>query len=54
MFRDPKTTIIGLVGAAAVLIKSIFSIDIPQPVTDGFIAVVLFLLAMFAKDSGTK
>lgn len=43
-----KTTVTGVVTAAAVLIKSIFNIEIP---TEAIIAVGVFLIGIFAKDN---
>jgi hypothetical protein len=55
MTTSLKTTLTGVIGAAAVLIKSIFSIEIP---TEAILTITVFFLALFAKDNnvtgGTK
>lgn len=51
VFKDWKTTLVGVVGACAVLVKSIFGIDIPS---DAILGVAVFLVGLFAKDSKTK
>lgn len=42
-----KTTVTGVVGALALLLNSITGVTIPQ---DAIIALVLFLIGLFAKD----
>jgi len=51
MFKDPKTTLIGIIGAIAILIKVIFKIEVPQEVQDSFVAIIVFLLGLFSSDS---
>ena len=45
MFSDWKTTVIGIIGLVAYIVKTIFNIDIPAEVQTGFITVLLFLIA---------
>lgn len=45
--KDWKTTVTGLVGAAALLINTWTGVAIPQ---DAIIAVALFAIGWFAKD----
>jgi hypothetical protein len=52
MFADPRTTIVGLVAAVVILVKAVFGIEVPTGVSEGFIAVVVFLLGLFSRDSG--
>ena len=51
VFRDWKTTLVGIVGAVGVLVKSLFGFEIPAEVQNGFIAIILFFIGLFAKDS---
>ena len=51
MFKDPKTTLIGIIGAIAILIKVIFKIEVPQEVQDSSVAIIVFLLGLFSSDS---
>lgn len=44
-----KTTVTGVVGALALLLNSLTGVTIPQ---DAIIALVLFLIGLFAKDGG--
>lgn len=48
MKTNLKTTITGVVTAAAVLIKTIFDIEIP---TEAIIAIGIFFIGIFAKDN---
>lgn len=54
MFKDPKTTLIGIIGAIAILIKVIFKVEVPQEVQDSFVAIIVFLLGLFSSDSSNK
>jgi hypothetical protein len=47
--RDPRTTISGLVVTIGVLLK-LFKIDLPDEVSNGLIAIGVFLMGFFAKD----
>lgn len=49
LMKDWKTTLSGVVGAGAVILR-MFGVDIPQPVLDGIIAVALFCIGFFSKD----
>lgn len=49
LMKDWKTTLSGVVGAGAVILR-MFGVDIPQPVLDGIIAVALFCIGLFSKD----
>lgn len=49
IMKDWKTTLSGVVGAGAVILR-MFGVDIPQPVLDGIIAVALFCIGFFSKD----
>lgn len=42
-----KTTVTGVVGALALLLNSLTGVTIPQ---DAIVALVLFLIGLFAKD----
>jgi len=46
---DLKTTISGLVGAVAMVLR-LLGIGIPDIVCDGIVAVAVFLIGLFAKD----
>lgn len=48
--KDWKTTISGLVAGGAVILKTL-GLDIPQEVLDGIIAVAVFALGFFAKQT---
>lgn len=48
--KNWKTTISGVLSAAVILLK-LFGVDVPQPVSDGLLAVSLFLVGLFAKDA---
>jgi len=54
MFKDPKTTWIGIIGAIAMLLKVIFKIDIPAEIQEAFVAIIIFLLGLFSSDSQPK
>jgi len=54
MFKDPKTTWIGIIGAIAMLLKVIFKIDIPAEIQEAFVAIIIFLLGLFSSDSRPK
>lgn len=45
-----KTTISGVLTAGVIVLK-MFGLEIPQPVQDGVLAVSVFLVGLFAKDS---
>lgn len=47
--KDWKTTISGLVAAVVVIAKG-FGIEIPQAVSDGILAIAMFLMGFFASD----
>lgn len=51
MMKDAKTTIAGIVAAAAIVIRSIWGFEIPAIVTDSVIAIAVFLMGKFAADS---
>lgn len=51
MFKDWRTTLTGIIGAVGVLLTSLFGIEIPAGVQEGFIAVILFFIGLFAKDA---
>jgi hypothetical protein len=53
MFKDWKTTITAIVGAAVIIIHTVFKIEVPKEVEVGFISLLIFLIGFFAKDSGT-
>jgi hypothetical protein len=46
--KNWKTTLTGVVGAAAVILKTLFNVEIP---TEAILTVTLFFIALFAKDS---
>ena len=48
--KNWKTTISSVIGAIVILCK-VFGVEIPQPVSDGILAVALFLVGLFAKDA---
>lgn len=48
MFKDPKTTVTVIVGALAYLANQFLGVAIPS---EAIIAVVVFILGLFAKDS---
>lgn len=48
--KDPYTTIAGLVAGIAVIVKTI-GLDIPKEVLDGIIAIAVFLLGFWSKQS---
>lgn len=50
--KNWKTTISSVIGALVILCK-VFGVEIPQPVSDGILAVALFLIGLFAKDAET-
>lgn len=45
-----KTTLAGLVAAVAFLLGHVFKIDVPTEVTDGIVAVALFVGGLIQKD----
>lgn len=45
-----KTTVSGVLSAVVILLK-LFGIEVPQPVSDGLLAVSLFMVGLFAKDA---
>lgn len=47
--KNWKTTISSLLGALVIILK-LFGVEVPQPVSDGVLAVSLFLVGRFAKD----
>lgn len=51
MFKDWKTTVIGIIGLLAYVVKTLFNIDVPAEVQTGFITVIVFLIGLFSKDS---
>ena len=51
VMNNPKTTIAGLVAAAAMIVKAIWGFEIPALVTDGVIAIALFFLGKYASDA---
>jgi hypothetical protein len=51
MFKDWKTTLTGIVGAIAMIAQAIFKFEIPAEIQSAFIAVIVFLIGLFAKDS---
>lgn len=48
--KDWKTTLSGAIGGVAILLR-VFGVDIPQPALDSIIAVALFFIGLFSKDS---
>lgn len=48
--KDPYTTIAGLVAGIAVILKTL-GLDVPQQVWDGVIAIAVFFLGWFAKQT---
>lgn len=53
VFRDWKTTITGIIGAVVYLVSA-FGVTVPPEVSNGIIAVVLFMIGLFAKDSSKE
>lgn len=49
MGADLKTTITGLVVGAVTMVKAL-GIEIPDAVSNGVIAIAIFLMGFFAKD----
>lgn len=49
MGADLKTTITGLVVGAVTMVKAL-GIEIPDAVSNGVIAIAVFLMGFFAKD----
>ena len=47
-----KTTLTAVVGAITYLV-AVFGIQVPVEVQTGLVAVILFFIGLFAKDSGT-
>lgn len=47
-----KTTLLGIIALAAYVIKSTLGIEISTEVQSAFITVIVFLIALFAKDAG--
>lgn len=45
-----KTTLTGVIGAIAVIIKFAFGLDIPADVQIAFVVLIVFALALFSKD----
>lgn len=48
MFNDPKTTWTGIIGAVALIVKTIFKIEIPS---EPIVAIIIFCIGMFSKDT---
>ncbi len=46
--KNWKTTVTGIVGAAAVLVQSVFGVVIPQ---EAIIAIAVFLVGLFSSDA---
>lgn len=46
-----KTTVTGVVGALALLLNSLTGVTVPQ---DAIVAIVLFLIGLFAKDGSNN
>jgi xanthosine utilization system XapX-like protein len=51
MFSDWKTTLTGAIGLVALLVNSIFKLEIPSDVQVAIVAVVGFFVGLFAKDA---
>lgn len=51
VMNNPKTTIAGIVAAAAMIVKAIWGFEIPPIITDGVIATALFLMGKYAADA---
>ena len=48
--KDPYTTVAGLVAGAAMIIKTI-GFDIPKEVLDGIIAIAVFFMGFWSKQT---
>ena len=48
---DPKTTWTGIIGALCIIIQTVFQFNIPIEVQGGFVALIVFLIGLFSKDS---
>jgi hypothetical protein len=47
-----RTTIVGIIGVLAYIVKAIFGIEVDAEVQLAFVTVMLFLVAFFSKDAG--
>lgn len=46
-----KTTLIGLLGVIAYAAKLVFDINVTKEVQEAFVVVIVFLVALFARDA---
>lgn len=53
MLKNWKTSLSSVIGAIVVIVR-LFGVEVPQPVSDGLLALALFLVGLFAKDAETK
>jgi VIT1/CCC1 family predicted Fe2+/Mn2+ transporter len=53
MLKNWKTSLSSIIGALVVIVR-LFGVEIPQPVSDGLLALALFLVGLFAKDAESK
>ena len=54
MFKDWKTTVTALVGLLAYAVKVLFNIEVSAEVQTAFVLVLVFIIALFTKDSTKK
>ena len=49
--KDWKTTLLGIIALAAFVVKSLTGVEVSVEVQSAFVAVILFLIGLFARDS---
>ena len=54
VMNNPKTTIAGLVAAAAMIVKAIWGFEIPALITDSIIALAVFFIGKYAADASKQ